>query len=67
MAIKTFRTKRCFHCGQTSLIDLDEDRVQAWIGGSYVQDVFPEMSVGEREMLISGTHPECWEAIFSEE
>jgi len=25
---------------------------------------FPDMSVDDREMLISGTHPACWDRLF---
>ena len=32
--------------------------------GALVQTAFPEMPMDVREMLISGTHPECWDAEF---
>jgi hypothetical protein len=35
--------------------------------GQLAQNAFPHMSDGEREMLITGTHPECWEKLFPPE
>jgi hypothetical protein len=32
--------------------------------GAYVQDAFPYLSAPEREQLISGTHPKCWDEMF---
>jgi len=33
----------------------------------YIQDAFPYLSTGEREQIMTGTHPECWEKMFPEE
>jgi hypothetical protein len=33
----------------------------------HVQDAFPYLSAGEREQIMTGTHPECWEKMFPEE
>ena len=38
-----------------------------WLAGEYAQTVFHYLSAEEREMLISGVHPECWKMIFLEE
>lgn len=27
----------------------------------HIQEIFPELSAQEREMIISGTCPECWD------
>jgi hypothetical protein len=29
-----------------------------------IQDVFPELNADEREFMISGTHPACWDEMF---
>ena len=36
------------------------------VGGLLVQDVFPNLDVGQREFLISGITPQEWEETFGE-
>lgn len=60
-----FFTKTCIHCGKESELKITYDQYFAWvINDGYIQDVFPEMTNPEREVLISGTHPECWDEMF---
>lgn len=33
--------------------------------GELIQDILPAMSLEQREMIITGTHPECWDAMFA--
>lgn len=66
MEIK-YTTRPCMVCGKASEMVLSKAAVQAWQGGEYVQTAFPEMLPDEREMLISGTHPACWDVLFSDE
>lgn len=33
----------------------------------HVQDIFPYLTPAERELLISGVCPECWEKMFGGE
>lgn len=35
-----------------------------WERGAYIQDAFPRLSPEDREILISGTCPKCWDKIF---
>ena len=56
-------TRPCMMCGKTSEMVLDFDKVTRWQRGEFVQDVFPELSAAERELLISGTHGPCWDAM----
>jgi len=35
-----------------------------WQSGKLIQDALPELSAGERELLISGTCDECWQQLF---
>jgi hypothetical protein len=55
-----FRTSPCFLCGKVSVVRLHPDRLEEWQDGAYVQDVWPEKTADERELLMTGTHPECW-------
>lgn len=54
--------------GEVNVMDLpvtQEDLARCWslskTGTEHVQDVFPNLSPGEREFLISGITPEEWE------
>ena len=62
----TYQTKPCPVCHHTSRVQLDEAKIQAWRGGKHVQNVWPEKSPDERELLITGTHPKCWDKMFGE-
>lgn len=66
-ATKQVRTPACFHCGETSLVEVPTDGFHAWQSGTLIQRAFPEMPADTRELLISGTHPACWDAMFAEE
>ncbi len=58
-------TPPCIVCKKTSLVDLESARFDRWQSGEHVQNVFPDQTPDERELLLTGTHPACWEEIFS--
>lgn len=61
-------TNSCYHCGQENIITIDQQDYKLWkVNQTFVQLVFPELSPEQREILISGTHPECWDEVFPEE
>lgn len=61
-------TNSCYHCGQENIIKIDTQDYKLWkVNQTFVQLVFPELSNEQRELLISGTHPECWTEIFGNE
>lgn len=57
-------TRPCMMCGETSVLILDAAARDRWIAGELVQRAFPEFSSDRRELLISGTHPACWDAMM---
>lgn len=57
-------TKTCCVCGKEASVTVDREGYDRWIGGAHVQHVFRDMSADDREILISGTHPECWDELF---
>jgi hypothetical protein len=59
-------TPHCEWCGKTSTVMVNADRYEAWCGGKLVQLAFPDMPADQRELLISGTHPECWKQMCAE-
>jgi hypothetical protein len=58
------KTKPCCVCNEYEIWSLDQELVDRWRGGENIQRVFPDMSAGEREVLISGIHPACWDKMF---
>ncbi len=62
-----FTTARCVVCGKPSIVTLEVDKFLRWRAGEHVQDVWPEKTPGEREVLINGTHDECFNKLFPPE
>lgn len=56
----------CPFCGITHYIEVFENDYLAWeFDGMTAQEAFPYLSANDREMLISGICPQCWEKTFS--
>lgn len=58
---------RCPFCGQFHYVEVGERDFYAWQDGELVQVAFPYLSADDREMLISGICPTCWDKMFSSE
>lgn len=58
---------RCPMCKQTAEIPLPADGLYEYRKGAHVQKAFPDMNADDRERLISGTCPSCWNKMFGEE
>jgi hypothetical protein len=56
---------KCVECGKGFDIPSTKEQYRRWIQGEYVQNVFPELDAGTRELLISGICNECWDNIFA--
>jgi hypothetical protein len=54
-------TKPCVYCLQQHYVTVDVEGLEKWQAGAFVQVAFPNMPADVREMLISGTCPDCWE------
>ncbi|MHA7295169.1 hypothetical protein [Arthrobacter sp. HLT1-21] len=61
-----FTTRECMFCGHTSEYELATDQVAAIEAETLIQHVLPDLDIPipTREMLISGTHPDCWDKAF---
>jgi len=58
----------CPMCGHANEVAVNEEDYFNWsFDGALVQDAFPYLSADEREMLISGICPKCWDKLFGEE
>lgn len=60
--------RRSIISGQVNTMNIDctEEQLNRHKMGELVQDVFPNLSVEEREFLISGVTPEEWNATFED-
>ena len=59
-------TINCFHCGETNIIQLDFMSYMRWYNGDgLIQDIWPNLDADQRELIMTGTHPDCWNAMFS--
>lgn len=57
---------RCPFCGRGNEVEVNEIDYLDWDDGVHVQDAFPYLSAGEREMLVSGICPDCWDKMFGQ-
>ena len=65
MATKIDIITTCPFCGQEHTITVDEWDYELWYFADLpAQKAFPYLSTDEREMLISGICPTCWEKTF---
>ena len=55
---------QCPGCGRINSVKLKESQWWAWQLGQHIQDAAPDLSPNEREMLISGICPKCWNNTF---
>jgi hypothetical protein len=58
-------TQTCFHCRKKGFVTVSTEAYEKWQAGlGPIQAFMPELHESLREQLISGTHPECWNALF---
>jgi hypothetical protein len=53
----------CMVCGKQAEVQMPLRVAEAIRSGEYIQRAWPEASADTREMVISGTHPDCWEQL----
>jgi hypothetical protein len=54
----------CPICGETHEINVYATDLAAYMNGALVQDAFPYLNADEREMIISGICPRCWDKMW---
>lgn len=60
--------RTCFRCNEASEITVNAEGLRRWQeDGVFIQDALPEISAGDRELLLSGTCNPCFQAMFPEE
>ena len=56
-------TPPCMLCQEPSVVELTRTEFAALNGGGYIQDALPERDAAFRELVKTGTHPNCWETL----
>ena len=63
--MKIQRTCPC--CNRLQTIEVEDSQYNRWMAGENIQIAFPNLTPDQREILMSGICPECWEKIFPDE
>lgn len=58
-------TKQCVVCGRTGAVTMTASSYERMAKhGQFIQDAAPELTPDEREQVITGTHPKCWDELM---
>lgn len=57
----------CIECHEKHHVPITEAQVAAWRGGLHIQHAMPNITPGQREMLLSGVCSECYDRAFEED
>jgi hypothetical protein len=62
----------CIMCGKTHSIQVPGEEGDNYLRlrgmpGKYIQDLLPSASAQDREVLISGVGPDCWDRMIGDE
>ena len=58
----------CKKCNGMNEIEVDFEKFIAWRSGKMlIQEALPELDADQRELLISGICPKCWDEMFPPE
>jgi hypothetical protein len=63
----TITAPTCIVCGEAARIVVTDDEAERIRTARFIQEALPAWAPAERELLISGTHPACWDSLFAEE
>ena len=57
--------KRCPMCGKEFGIEMSDEQYEKYTKGTeFIQDIFPEFTPAQREVLITGICEDCWDKLF---
>lgn len=59
--------QECPKCGVLQEVHAEPGDIERWQGGELIQNALSYLSVQERETLISGFCPTCWDDLFKED
>jgi len=58
-------TKKCISCDYEAKISATNEQLQRYQNGELIQNVFPNVSPGDRELFISGICGTCFDNMFA--
>lgn len=58
---------QCPFCGRGNEVEVNEEDYWDYEDGMKAAEAFPYLSASEREMLISGICPKCWDSMLPPE
>jgi hypothetical protein len=58
----------CRRCKKTIEIEIDRIKYEVWKRGNgpYIQELFPELTPDERELMVSNTCGPCFDELYKE-
>lgn len=60
-------TAYCHLCKSKTTFLASKDGFEAWRKGELIQRALPELDRTQRELMISGTCPNCFDKMFAED
>jgi hypothetical protein len=61
----TLYTQPCMICQRPGMLTrVPQEGYERWVAGEMIQNALPDLSPSERELLMTGTHGECFAAMF---
>jgi hypothetical protein len=64
-----YETLPCPECKQRSTVEMTYKQYIELVGPNrrHIQDIFPEWPADQRELIMTGMHPACWDKVMGEE
>ena len=60
--------RRCPMCGEIQMVVMTKDQYKRYLDWEdrkgCIQDLLPDLTADEREILMTGTCPDCWNKMF---
>jgi hypothetical protein len=57
-------TRVCYICKEKSFVLVCAELYRIWDSGHLIQNVWPNLTPAQREMIKLGYHDDCWEETF---
>lgn len=59
---------KCPICGKVNVLEIDETKLMIYKSGlGKIQDIFPELTCEQRELIQSGICNTCWNELFPDD
>jgi len=71
--IKVVADCRNDKCGRVAVLTVELEKLERWMKGENIKDVFPNLTANEREVIIQGCRgnyylcESCWDLLMVEE